>query len=96
MEVIKIKYRKPKQIFEIALYTHKDGEVVELEGKGYKRQKCKMDGKTIAFPTATGDWGEICSCAFIRNGATYLTKDCNFFISAHCTISIVALKGELP
>jgi hypothetical protein len=96
MEVIKIKYHKPKQIFEVALYTRKyDGEVVELEGKGYKRQKCRMGGETVTFPQATGNWGEICSCAFIRNGVKYLTNDCSVFIDTHCTISITSPKRDL-
>lgn len=95
MEVIKIKYHKPKHIFEVALYTRKNNELVELEGKGYKRQKCKLPGENVSFPPATENWDTVYGCGFIRNGKTYVFSMDQFLISKGGTITIT-LPKEIP
>lgn len=88
MEVIKIGYRKPKKLIEVVLYTRKNGEVIELEGKGYKRQKCKV-GENVVFPTATDNWDEICDCGFIYDGVTHMVStNNNLFINKGSTLTI--------
>lgn len=96
MELLKIKYRKPKQVFEVALYTRKDGILVELEGKGYARQKCKMIGGQVSFPTAIESWPTVYSCGFIRGGVTYMVSlDREFCLTTGETLSITVPNGEL-